>query len=217
MSNKWVSIDQVKNWDKNPRGITKEEFERLVSQIKELSKIKGVENAQYKPLIVDQNLTVIGGNMRLRAYRSLGFEKVWVSQVECQNDQERLKIALSDNDQAGHTEADKLAELSLPYADSLKDFKVNLSKSTSINELLDRYRPSPEEIKPEIQFSEELYESQNYVVLYFNNDIDWLYLQSVYPLKTVKALDSKEGFEKMGVGRVVNGIEFIKKVRGEDQ
>ena len=153
--------------------------------------------------------------MRLKIFQDLGIEEVWVSQVECRNDEERLKIALSDNDRAGYYEEDRLAEIALPYADSLKDFKVDLGKMTEINDLLDRFRPSEGEEKPEIEFTEELMESQNYVVLYFNNEIDWLHLQSVYPLKTVKALDSKEGFEKMGIGRVVNGIDFIKKVRGE--
>lgn len=202
-----MKMDQLKNWEKNPRTITRERYQSLKQRIQDL----GI----YKNLIVDQEGTVIGGNMRFRALKELGAEEVWVAQVECRNDRERLIYALSDNEEMGENDRDKLAELSLPFADELilKDFQVNLGKSTPIGELLDKYRPTQEEEKPEVEFTEELFEAQNYIVLYFNNEIDWLNLQSIYPLKTVKALDSKEGFEKMGIGRVVDGIDFLKKVR----
>jgi len=65
------------------------------------------------------------------------------------------------------------------------------------------------EVKPEVEFTEELFEEHNFIVLYFDNKIDWLNLLSLYPLKTVKSLDSKEGFERQGIGRVVKGTDFI--------
>ena len=59
----------------------------------------------------------------------------------------------------------------------------------------------------------ELMESNNYVVLAFNNEVDWLQAQSIFDLKTVKALDSKPGFEKRGVGRVLNGAKTINMLK----
>ncbi len=67
--------------------------------------------------------------------------------------------------------------------------------------------------KPEVPFTEELLEEHNYVVLYFDNQVDWLQALSILKLKRVKALDSKEGFEKMGVGRVMKGTEAIERIR----
>jgi len=67
---------------------------------------------------------------------------------------------------------------------------------------------------PEIEFSEELVESSNYIVLVFNNDIDWLQAMSLFDLKTVKALHSKKGFEVKGIGRVLNGSKAIEKIKG---
>jgi hypothetical protein len=66
--------------------------------------------------------------------------------------------------------------------------------------------------KPEIEFTQELMEEHNYVVLYFENSVDWLQAQTLLGLKTVKALDSKKGFEKTGIGRVIKGSEAIKKL-----
>ena len=64
----------------------------------------------------------------------------------------------------------------------------------------------------EVEFTEELLEEHNYIVLYFDNEIDWLQLETIFPLKRAKALDSKDNYEKIGVGRVVNGAEFINKI-----
>ena len=61
----------LKLWEQNPRSIRKEDFERLKKQIQELG--------QYKPLIITKDGEVIGGNMRLRAYRArfIGKEDEW--------------------------------------------------------------------------------------------------------------------------------------------
>ena len=86
-------LNELKLWDKNPRSIREKDFERLKKQIKELG--------QYKPLLVLANGTVIGGNMRLRAYQDLQMtEDIWVSTVYPKDEEELLKYALSDNDRA---------------------------------------------------------------------------------------------------------------------
>jgi hypothetical protein len=69
--------------------------------------------------------------------------------------------------------------------------------------------------EPEVEFTEELLEEHNFIVLYFDNEIDWLQAKTLFGLKTVQALDSKKGFRKMGIGRVVNGADAIKRLNGE--
>ena len=87
-------LDELKPWDKNPRKIDKEGLKRLKKQIKKLG--------QYKPLIITEDGTVLGGNMRIQAYEQLGVDKVWVSVVDAKTKDEKLEYALSDNDRAGH-------------------------------------------------------------------------------------------------------------------
>ena len=67
-------------------------------------------------------------------------------------------------------------------------------------------------LEPEVEFTQELLEKNNYVVLTFDNDVDWLQAQTLLGLKTVKSLDSKEGFEKKGIGRVMDGASAINKI-----
>jgi hypothetical protein len=50
-----------------------------------------------------------------------------------------------------------------------------------------------EEIEdPDVPFSGELKETSQYVVLYFDNEIDWLTAKEKFNLETVKCNDSKK-------------------------
>jgi hypothetical protein len=65
---------------------------------------------------------------------------------------------------------------------------------------------------PEYTFAEELMESHNYVVLYFDNDVDWQTAKEKFGLKTVCAEDSKPGYVRKGIGRVIRGDEVLKRL-----
>jgi ParB-like chromosome segregation protein Spo0J len=114
MNIKRVPISEVTLWDKNPRNIKTEDFDRLKKQIKEL----GV----YKPMVAVQEnggYTVLGGNMRLRALQELGFKDVDISIVQARMEAQKIKYALSDNDRAGEYDEQALAELVYPHVDAL--------------------------------------------------------------------------------------------------
>ena len=69
-----------------------------------------------------------------------------------------------------------------------------------------------EKEEPEFIISEELMESHNYVVLYFDNDIDWQTAQEKLNIKSVHAGDSKQGYERKGIGRVLRGTEILDRI-----
>lgn len=139
---KFLKLSDLRNWDKNPRAIKKEDFERLKKQIKELG--------QYKPLLVTPDGEVLGGNMRLRAYKELGIEDVWVSIVEPKTDADKVKYALSDNDRAGYYVEQDLAELIQEYGleINLEDYKVDLGNALTLAELLNQFAPDIKEDEP---------------------------------------------------------------------
>ncbi len=88
-----VPISKVVPWKKNPRTATKEDIDRLKAQVEKL----GI----YKPLLVFKDggkYVVLGGNMRLRAYRELGIREVEVSIVKVKTEADVVAITLSDND-----------------------------------------------------------------------------------------------------------------------
>ncbi len=65
--------------------------------------------------------------------------------------------------------------------------------------------------EPEVEFSQELMESHNYVVLYFDNDMDWLQCQTVLDLKPVRSKHLK--LKQVGIGRVLKGRPIIERIR----
>jgi DNA modification methylase len=138
----------LKLWEQNPRSIRKEDFERLKKQIQELG--------QYKPLIITKDGEVIGGNMRLRAYRELGIEDVWVSVVDPKDDMEKLKYALSDNDRAGYYDDDLLANLSSAFPDfEWSDYAVDLTPPETLDKVLFKEEVQEDEV-PEVSDKEPI-------------------------------------------------------------
>lgn len=75
------------------------------------------------------------------------------------------------------------------------------------------------EIVGEVPFTEVLREEHNYIVLYFDNEVDWLQAESLFVLETVKALSTRtdgkltESQIRKGVGRVIRGADALEAIR----
>ena len=136
------SIEKLHEWDQNPRSITKGGFARLKGQIQKLG--------QYKPLLITPDGTVLGGNMRLKAYRELGVDKVWVSVVEPKNENEKMEFSLSDNDRAGFYDDDLLANIMPNYEIDWSQYSVDLKEPANLKDLLDQFQDVSEDDAPEI-------------------------------------------------------------------
>jgi len=73
----------------------------------------------------------------------------------------------------------------------------------------------------DIPFSEILGEENNYIVLKFNTDIDFLNAQTLFGLQSVKAFstsqnkDNSDKNSHKGIGRVVDGPTAIRMIQGE--
>lgn len=203
-----VSIKAIEPWKRNPRNIKIEDFERLKRQIKEL----GV----YKPLICcreNGKYITLGGNMRLLALRALNQKDVEISIVKAETDAKKLKYSISDNDNAGEYDEQKVAELSYPHIEdiNLEDYKIEVAQPISLKDVIERHAPDiePKEEKVEIEISEELLESHNYIVLFFDNEMDWQTARDVF---NIKATIGDTAMKTTGIGRVVNGAEILKRL-----
>lgn len=67
--------------------------------------------------------------------------------------------------------------------------------------------------KPEVPFTEVLNEESNYIVLYFDNSVDWLQAQTIFKIGQVKCFPTSKkdnkGRIKFGLGRVINGRKAL--------
>ena len=104
---------------------------------------------------------------------------------------------------------DKLSELLSGVSDLDYDLELTGFEEDEVSKLLDLKQENEE---GETKFSEAIGESNNYVVLTFSNDLDWLSAQSHFELETVTAKRQNGKPWSKGIGRVVDGASYLTKV-----
>jgi hypothetical protein len=98
-----VPIGTIKNNPNNPRVIKDDKFKKLVQSIKELP-----EMAEVRPVVVNTDMVVLGGNMRLKAMREAGWKDVPIQVVDWDEDKQRQFI-IKDNVSGGEWDWEMLA------------------------------------------------------------------------------------------------------------
>lgn len=101
---KKVNIAAIKPNEENPRFITDAKFKKLVKSIKEFP-----EMLETRPLVVDENMVVLGGNMRLKALKSAGVFEVPVHQVKGWSEDQKKEFIIKDNLGYGEWDWDMVA------------------------------------------------------------------------------------------------------------
>ena len=74
--------------------------------------------------------------------------------------------------------------------------------------------PPLDEPKVEREFSEELFEEHQYVVLVFRNSVDWQAARETLGIRSVKGRDWKPNYQREGIGRVIDGAEIVRRLNG---
>ena len=196
MSIKIVDIKTVKPNPSNPRYIKDHKFTQLVKSIRNFP-----EMLQLRPIVVDADNIVLGGNMRLKACIEAGLKEVPIIVASELTDEQQKEFIIKDNVGFGEWDWEQLAnEWEI---EQLLDWGLDILNIDEIQETKD----IPD--IGEVEFSEELLLEHNYIVLYFDNPLDWEVAQGIYGLKQVKSKESAVKCQKFGIGRVVNGKDFI--------
>ena len=191
-----VKTNQVKTNKKNPRLIKDDKFKKLVKSIQEFPQM-----LELRPIVVDENNIILGGNMRYKACIEAGLKEVYIVQAKDLTEEQKNEFIIKDNVNFGEWDMDILANewetneiltwgLDLPFYNE----KLNAIEND----------------KPEIEVTTEILEEHNYIVFTFDNQLDWQVAKELLNIKAV----AKEGFTdtymQKGVGRVKKGIELIK-------
>lgn len=104
---KYMNTSDIKELVGNPRTITKEDFDRLKTSIKD-----NPEYFEARPLIVSDRtgeMVVIAGNQRLRAAKALGIEQVPAVVLHNLTEEKEKEIVIRDNVSNGRWDMDLLA------------------------------------------------------------------------------------------------------------
>ena len=189
-----VKISQVKNNPNNPRVIKNDDFRKLVKSIKEAPWM-----LQLRSIIVNDNNIVLGGNQRLRACKEAGLKEVYIIKASSLTEQQQREFIVKDNLSSGEWDWDALANKF--DSDQLQDWGLTLPLGTDTLET------------GEVEFSTELDQQSNYVVLKFNKDIDFLQIQQMLDLKTVSSKRKNGKPWSKGIGRVIDGTDALIKIK----
>jgi hypothetical protein len=98
-----VKISEVKSNPNNPRVIKDDKFKKLVQSLKDLP-----EMAEVRPVVVNTDMIVLGGNMRLKAMKEAGWKDVPVEIVDW-DEQKQKQFIIKDNVGFGEWDWDMLA------------------------------------------------------------------------------------------------------------
>ena len=99
-----VKISKVNGNPNNPRIIKNDKFKKLVKSIQEFP-----EMLKLRPIVVDEDMMVLGGNMRLKASKDAGLKEVWIEVAEGLSEEKKKEFIVKDNVGFGEWEWDMLA------------------------------------------------------------------------------------------------------------
>jgi ParB-like chromosome segregation protein Spo0J len=104
MESKVVKISSIKMNKENPRVIRDEKFNKIVKSINEFP-----EMLKIRPIVVNDDMVVLGGNMRLRACKEAGLKEVPIIVASELTEEQQKEFIIKDNVAYGEWDWDILA------------------------------------------------------------------------------------------------------------
>jgi len=99
-----VKISEIKPNPKNPRLIKDEKFKKLVKSIIEFPQM-----LELRPIVVDENNIILGGNMRFKALKEAGHTEVSIVRANDLTSEQKDEFIVKDNVGFGEWDWDSLA------------------------------------------------------------------------------------------------------------
>ena len=134
-----VKIKDIKSNPNNPRVIKDGKFHKLCESIKAFPKM-----LELRPIVVNDDMIVLGGNMRLKASKEAGLSEVWIDIAEGLTEEQKKEFIVKDNVGFGEWEWDilanewdsvQLAEWGLDVWENEDDVKEGLIEDDEIPEV----------------------------------------------------------------------------------
>lgn len=196
-----IKISKIKSNPNNPRLIKDYKFRKLVKSIKEFP-----EMLKLRPIVVDENNIILGGNMRYKACIEAGLKEIYVIQADDLSEDQKKEFIIKDNSSFGDWDWDVIAnEWDLEL---INDWGVDLPLNDQIDQLED-----DDEI--ELPQSVQLEPPKEYILIMAEpNSVDWEELKETLKLKMVRRGGYKKGsgFDAVSLERVLYWDEFKKRI-----
>jgi len=135
-----LQISQLKENPTNPRIIRDDKYKKLVQSIKEFPKM-----LDLRPIVVDKDYMILGGNQRLKACRDAGYTEIPVIVLDDYTDDEKKQFIIKDNVSFGEWdwdvltrewESNELADWGLDVWQQAAELDYSLLDTTEVDEEL---------------------------------------------------------------------------------
>lgn len=87
-----MKLSAIKQNPNNPRSINKDKFNKLVKSIQEFPRM-----LELRPIVLNKDNIVLGGNMRLKACKHIGLTEVPVVYADDLTEEEQRQFIIKDN------------------------------------------------------------------------------------------------------------------------
>jgi len=201
---KQIKSYKIQGNPNNPRIIKNDKYRKLVQSIKDFP-----EMLKLRPIVVDENMMILGGNMRWKASRDAGLKEVWIDIAEGLSDEQKDEFIVKDNLNFGDWDWDNLAN----EWDNKKLNEWGMDVWMTEDDVKEIKNPVNSE--SDNPLAVEIDTECNYIILKFTKDIDWIYANNLFKLEKVQATNQAGKHFRTGVGRVVDGIQAINKIKNE--
>lgn len=199
----YKNIKELKPYKKNAKKHNKEQVEQIANSIEEFG--------FTQPVIIDKNNSVVAGHGRILGAKKAGLKQVPTVCLEDLTEEQIKAYRLVDN-KLNESEWDNdLLKQSLDEIAEMDMEVFGFAMDSLVDETI--------KVEPDVPFTEILNEENNYIVLKFENKINWINAMGLFGVEKVKAYPTKKDGNKKsfgdreGVGRVLNGTEVIERLR----
>jgi len=169
-----MKISEIKSNPNNPRLIKEEKFRKLVKSIKDFP-----EMMELRPIVIDENNVIQGGNMRYQALLDLKYKEIpdsWVKQGKDLSEDQWKQFVIKDNVGFGEWEWDTLAnewdaleleEWGLDVWQAPSEIDSIIDDEDETNDLGDMVKGEKKAIQ--IEFESEHYEEATKLIEYWKD------------------------------------------------
>jgi hypothetical protein len=150
-----VKISAVKSNPNNPRVIKDDKFDKLVQSIKDFPKM-----LEIRPIVVNDDMIVLGGNMRLKACKEAGLKEVPIIKASDLTEEQQREFIIKDNVGFGEWDWEQLKEWD---GEELEAWGLDVPNIQNEDDIYTTKVDSPTyEIKGEKPAEEDLYNLGKY-------------------------------------------------------
>lgn len=204
------NIKELKPYKKNAKKHPKEQVERIANSIKQFGFF------EHRAVAIDSEDNVVEGHGRILAAKKAGLTQVPTICLDDMTEEQIKAWRLIENKTAESSYDETLINKEI---EELLQSDIDMEAfGFSVDILVDETI----EVEPDVPFTEILNEENNYIVLKFENKIDWINAMGLLGIKSVKKYPTKRGKQdkqwekRSGVGRVINGVEAMERMKADE-